>query len=57
MKRTFSSTLPTVMRVCTGAAKGKSDPTTIPLQPLPTLLRPPPFIHLNIKSSSLEFPE
>lgn len=30
MKRTFSSTLPTVMKVCMGAAKGKSDPTTIP---------------------------
>uniref|UniRef100_A0A3B4BGQ6 Uncharacterized protein n=1 Tax=Periophthalmus magnuspinnatus TaxID=409849 RepID=A0A3B4BGQ6_9GOBI len=30
MKRTFSSTLPTVMRVCMGTAKGKSDPTTIP---------------------------
>lgn len=50
MKRTFSSTSPTVMRVCTAAAKGKSDPTPIPLQPLPTFLRPPPpFIHLNIK--------
>lgn len=28
MKRTFSSTLPTVMRVCMGTAKGKSDPTS-----------------------------
>lgn len=51
-KRTFSSTLPTVMRVCMGTAKGKSDPTNIPLQPVPTFLRPLPFIHLNIKSSS-----
>lgn len=45
MKRTFSSTLPTVMRVCTGAAKGKSDPTYHPCPLLPLLLQPlpPPF--------------
>lgn len=52
MKRTFSSTSPTVMKVCTGTAKGKSDPIPNPLLPPPTSLRLPPFIHLNIKSSS-----
>lgn len=54
-RRTFSSTLPTVMRVCMGTAKGKSDHTTT-LYYYPTSL-PTPFIHLNIKLSSLEFPE
>lgn len=47
-KRTFSSTLPTVMRVCMGTAKGKSDPHYYPQPPPDTLPNHyPPFWDLN----------
>lgn len=62
MKRTFSSTLPTVMKVSMGAAKGKSDPTLL------TTPSPPTTIHLSetstvhslkyeIQLSSIGFPQ
>lgn len=41
MKRTFSSTLPTVMKVSMGAAKGKSDPSLLHPLPIPTNHFPP----------------